>query len=316
MGKHYTTESWVKLAKERWQYDYDYSKVEYKGGKEKVCIICNKLDEDGNSHGEFWQEANSHLYHGKRCPKCHGCFKKTTEQFIKEAKKIHGNKYDYSKFEYQGNKKPGIIICPIHGEFMQQPVHHIQQKSGCPKCNLGTKGIVKSIDKFIKEAKEIHGDKYDYSKAEYVHSHTPLTIICPEHGEFQQSPNSHLQGKGCPRCILKSQTRIFQKLKKSFPEVEFIWEYKSEWLGEQRIDIFLPEYNIAIEYNGEQHYFPIEVFGGEERFQLQIQQDELKIEKCKNNQVDLLIIKYDNEKEDLEAVCEVIKTKIESTNYI
>lgn len=105
-------------------------------------------------------------------------------------------------------------------------------------------------------------------------------------------------------------------MKKSFPEVEFIWEYKSEWLGEQRIDIFLPKYNIAIEYNGEQHYFPVEVFGGEERFQLQIQQDELKIEKCKNNQVDLLIIKYDNEKEDLKAVCEAIKTKIESINCI
>lgn len=316
MNKPYTTETWVKAVKERWQYDYDYSKVEYKGSKNKVCIICNELDENGIPHGEFWQEANSHLHHGKRCPKCHGNFKKTTEQFIKEAKKIHGNKYDYSKFDYKGNKKPGIIICPIHGEFTQQPVHHIQQKSGCPKCNLGSIGITKTLEQFIKDAKEVHGDKYNYSKSEYIHSHTPLTIICPEHGDFQQSPNSHLQGKGCPRCILKSQTKIFQKLKKSFPEVEFIWEYKSEWLGEQRIDIFLPEYNIAIEYNGEQHYFPVEVFGGEERFQLQIQQDELKIEKCKNNQVDLLIIKYDNEKEDLEAVCEAIKTKIESINCI
>lgn len=308
MGKHYTTESWVKLAKERWQYDYDYSKVEYKGSKEKVCIVCNELDENGNPHGEFWQEANSHLYHGKRCPKCHGFLKKTTEQFIKEAISVHGNKYDYSKFEYQGNKIPGIIVCPIHGEFLQQPTHHICQKSGCPKCNIGI-SIPKTTEQFIKDAKNIHGDRYDYSKAEYIHSHTPLTIICPEHGDFQQSPNSHLQGKGCPRCILKSQTRIFQKLKSTFPDINFIWEYKSEWLGEQRIDIFLPDYNIAIEYNGEQHYFPVEVFGGEERFQWQIQQDELKIEKCKNNHVDLLVIKYDNEKEDFEIVCETIKLK-------
>lgn len=93
---------------------------------------------------------------------------------------------------------------------------------------MGTKGIVKSIDRFIEDAKEIHGNRYDYSKAEYVHSHTPLTIICPEHGEFQQTPNSHLQGKGCPRCILKSQNHIFQKFKKLFPDVNFIWEYKTE----------------------------------------------------------------------------------------
>lgn len=84
-------------------------------------------------------------------------------------------------------------------------------------------------------------------------------------------------------------------------------------MGEQRIDIFLPDYNIAIEYNGEQHYFPVEVFGGEERFQLQIQQDELKIEKCKNNNVDLFIIKYNNKKEDFKAICEAIKSKIKAT---
>lgn len=243
MGKHYTTESWVKLAKERWNYDYDYSKVEYKGSKEKVCIVCNELDEDGNVHGEFWQEANSHLYHGKRCPKCQGCSKKTTEQFIEEANNVHFN-------------------------------------------------------------------KYDYSKTEYVHSHKLVTIICPKHGEFQQTPNSHLSGKGCPRCILKSQTMIFETLKLDFPELTFIWEYKSEWLGNQRIDIFVPEYKIAIEYNGAQHYKPVDIFGGKDQLVIQVEQDYLKMEKCKQNNVELLTIRYDNQEEDLNKVKDRLKTCI------
>lgn len=306
MGKHYTTESWVKLAKERWNYDYDYSKVEYKGSKEKVCIICNALDEDGNVHGEFWQEANSHLYHGKRCPKCQGCSKKTTEQFIKDAKKVHGDKYDYSKFIYNGNKHPGIIICPIHGEFLQAPVHHICQKSECPKCNRS----FKTTEQFIEEANNVHFNKYDYSKTEYVHSHKLVTIICPKHGEFQQTPNSHLSGKGCPRCILKSQTMIFETLKLDFPELTFIWEYKSEWLGNQRIDIFVPEYKIAIEYNGAQHYKPVDIFGGKDQLVIQVEQDYLKMEKCKQNNVELLIIRYDNQEEDLNKVKNRLKTCI------
>ena len=312
MGKHYTTESWIKLAKERWNYNYDYSKVEYKGSKEKVCIVCNELDEDGNIHGEFWQEANSHLYHGRRCPKCNGFFKKTTEDFIKDAKHVHGDKYDYSKFVYEGNKQPGIIICPIHGEFLQTPIHHICQKSGCSKCNHVSIGVTKTTEQFIEDANKIHYNKYNYSKAKYEHSHKPIIIICSKHGEFRQTPNSHLSGKGCPKCILKSQTVIFETLKSNFPDTTFIWEYKSEWLGNQRIDIFVPEYNIAIEYNGIQHYKPVDVFGGEEQLKIQIEQDSLKLEKCKQNNIELLIIRYDHQKEYLMLIKNKLKNCIKT----
>lgn len=59
--------------------------------------------------------------------------KKTTEQFISEAIKVHGDKYDYSKVEYKGCNTDVLIICPIHGEFSQTPTHHLLG-CGCKRC--------------------------------------------------------------------------------------------------------------------------------------------------------------------------------------
>jgi very-short-patch-repair endonuclease len=122
--------------------------------------------------------------------------RKTKEEFIEQAKKIHGNKYDYSKTEYINAKTKVCIICPKHGEFWQIPYHHISRKLGC---NLCSKPIHDTIT-FITEAKEIHGDKYDYSQVEYVNGNTKVKIICSIHGEFWQNPHNHLNGQGCPKC--------------------------------------------------------------------------------------------------------------------
>ena len=123
----------------------------------------------------------------------------TNEEWIKRAIKKHGNKYDYSKVEYKGWNQKVCIICPIHGEFWQNPTSHIakQQKRGCPKCG---KSNAKTTEQFIREAKQIHGDKYDYSKVKYVNNITKVCIICPEHGEFLQIPYMHLRGNGCIKC--------------------------------------------------------------------------------------------------------------------
>lgn len=106
---------------------FDYSKVDYLNANTKVCIICP-------IHGEFWQTPSRHLS-GDKCPYCFKSIKKTTEQFIKEANEKHGNKYDYSKTIYNGNKKYVIITCPFHGDFKQKPLSHLQGQ-GCPKCNI------------------------------------------------------------------------------------------------------------------------------------------------------------------------------------
>jgi len=151
--------------------------------------------------------------------------RKTTEQFIEEARKIHGDKYDYSKVEYINQVTAVCIICPIHGEFKQIPKLHLRG-SGCPKCGVEQQSekrrnkptvfkkervirekrqkfhvpLIKTTEEFINRAKEIHGDKYDYSKVVYKGKKEHVTIICPEHGEFQQRANFHLNGGGCPKC--------------------------------------------------------------------------------------------------------------------
>lgn len=130
------------------------------------------------------------------------CKRKTTEQFIAEARAIHGEKYDYSKVKYVGNKGKVIITCPIHGEFQQRAIEHLRS-CGCTKCakdnSKRSRGCGKDI--FIEKAKAIHGDKYDYSKVQYINSYTPVTIICPVHGEFERLPMRHIEAKaGCPIC--------------------------------------------------------------------------------------------------------------------
>lgn len=122
--------------------------------------------------------------------------KLTTNDFIKKAIKIHGNKYDYSNVKYINYNTKVCIICPTHGEFWQKPSDHLNGH-GCSKC----KGVCQNTkEDFIAKAKKIHGDKYDYSKVEYVNNKTKVCIICPTHGEFWQKPNCHLSGDRCPKC--------------------------------------------------------------------------------------------------------------------
>jgi len=174
---------------------YDYSRVEYKNSKTKVCIICNNIDEiTGEKHNEFWQVPYSHLS-GSTCPKCSNHFM-SQEIFIKRASVIHHNKYEYSKVEFKAVKTKVCIICPDHGEFSQAPDGHLNG-AGCPKCS----GVHRySTDEWIVEAKKVNGEKYDYSKVEYVKNSSKISIICKEHGEFLQTPANHIKGKNCPKC--------------------------------------------------------------------------------------------------------------------
>lgn len=167
--------------------------VKYKNTETKVTIICPV-------HGEFEQRPGMHL-RGNGCIKCAVYFrsnnkKLTTEDFIKKAKEVHGDKYNYSKVDYRGNKIKVTIICSIHGEFEQPPSNHLQGQ-GCPNCG----GTVKlTTNEFIEKARVVHGDLYDYSKVDYKTNRDKVTIICPIHGGFEQKPSGHLLGSGCPKC--------------------------------------------------------------------------------------------------------------------
>jgi len=130
--------------------------------------------------------------------------KKTTEQFIKEARQVHGNKYDYSKVEYVGNKELVTIICPIHGEVPQRPIDHLRGR-GCKYCAKP----VHDTKSFVEKARRIHDDKYDYSKTEYIDNTTLVTITCPIHGDFKKTPNAHLNKnhpQGCQKCAHEEKT--------------------------------------------------------------------------------------------------------------
>ena len=148
---------------------YDYSKVVYIKAKEKVNIICI-------IHGDFLQTPNGHL-NGKGCIKCSGNYTPTTEEWIVKARKVHNDKYDYSKVIYKDKECKIIIICLIHGEFEQAPHSHLNG-NGCPirGINKMKQSQKKSIDLFIEQSKIIHGHKYDYTNVIYDNTNTKVNI--------------------------------------------------------------------------------------------------------------------------------------------
>ena len=117
--------------------------------------------------------------------------------FIEKAKAIHKNRYDYSKVNYVNAKTKIIITCKQHGEFEQTPSNHLSGFN-CQKC---AKNLKMNTTTFIEKASSIHNNKYDYSKVNYLNADTKITIVCKEHGEFEQIPDFHLNRKcGCPNC--------------------------------------------------------------------------------------------------------------------
>ena len=223
MYKKKTSDIFVSQSRNIHGDKYDYSKVEYVNNFTKVCIICPE-------HGEFWKTPKHHL-HGQGCPKCAkkiASIKKslTTEEFIEKVKRIHGNKYDYSKVEYVNNSTKVCIICPKHGEFWMTPHNHLA-KQGCPKCSGR---YITDTNYFIEKAKQIHGDKYDYSKVEYKDSKTKICIICPKHGEFWQTPQEHLQYKGCKECGFESALEKNTKSTEDFiKQSNIVHHYKYDY---------------------------------------------------------------------------------------
>jgi very-short-patch-repair endonuclease len=225
-----------------------------------VCIIC-----PCEPHGEFLQTPGSHLQ-GRGCPKCSGNKKRNTAEFIEKANKVHGNKYDYSNVDYINDNTKVFIICPCesHGEFQQRPADHLQG-NGCPKCGEIQSSIKRrsNTDEFIEKAKKVHGDKYDYSKVDYINMHTKVCIICESHGEFQQTPGSHLQGRGCPLCVNKTEAKLYGQLVKKYPTL--LKQYKPEWSvntlkktnRKLPFDFCIPEYKIIIELDGLQHFMQV-----------------------------------------------------------
>ena len=248
-----TKEEWVNKCKLVHGDNYDYSISEYKNATTKTDIKCKK-------HNIIFSITPIGHETGRGCPVCR--YEKMAEkqkmplnEFIEKANEIHNNKYDYSKVEYLNNRTKVCIICPEHGEFWQTPEKHILRKQGCPYCSGNAR---KTTEEFVKKANEIHFGKYDYSKTEYKCNSSPVKIVCPIHGEFYQRPKDHINGQGCPHCKQsKIEKEVFSFLISNNIDFEPQYRYDENNL-KNRLDFFLPKYNIAIECQGEQHFKPVD----------------------------------------------------------
>lgn len=225
--------------------------------------------------------------------------KVATETYIQKAKEVHGDFYDYSNTEYNGPKNKVTIYCKKHHNYFNiLPYNHLNGQ-GCPKCRYEkiSNKLKKTTEKFIQDAIKIHGDKYDYSKTEYTGVENKVSIICHKHGEFLQRPNDHLCGSGCPKCK-SSHLEMYTSKKLIENNIEFVFQKKFEWLKNKQhmpLDFYLPEYNIAIECQGEQHFKPVEYFGGDVTYNKVLYRDKLKKLICKNHNINILYVKTSND---------------------
>ena len=312
-GKKLTTEEFIERAKEAHGDKYDYSKVKYINSRTKVIIICKK-------HGEFEQVPAKHLY-GSCCEKCSyeyraNNLKSNNESFINIAKEIHKNKYNYSHVEYKNAHIKVIIICPIHGKFKQRPSEHLHG-NGCAKCGIKKVSSAKLLNNniFISRSELKHGNKYDYSKINYVNSKTKVIIICKEHGEFKQRPAKHIHGQGCPKCnTYKGEEKIKLYLKEnnvSFTQQKTFKDCKYKAL--LKFDFYLPDHRALIEFDGEQHFKPVQFAGislkkAEDNFKEQLIKDAIKDKYCEDNNIELIRIQYT----EFDRIEEILKKTLDN----
>lgn len=273
---------WLKKAKETHGDKYDYSNVKYVNTITDIEIICPK-------HGSYTTQPYVHLKHN-----CLGCTrendKSTTKEFIRKAKLVHGDKYDYTNTVYTTVAVNVVINCPVHGDWRQRPSSHLSG-NGCKECHISSKCL--GNDEFIKTARLVHGKKYDYTKVKYTTSKQAVEIICPKHGIFKMKPNSHVSSKqGCKRC----RESYGELLIRNFLDemgIDVIQEYRMPGYL-YRMDFYLPEENVYIEFHGKQHYTPVNRFGGVDALKGVQERDAVKAELSKDAGIPLIVIHYEH----------------------
>ena len=259
---------------------------EYTGANNKTLIRCNDC-------GHEWKAIPRSVIASKHgCPKC-GVGKAKREQAIQRfLDKLDKNLFEFIEYNSPEDVK---VKCKKCNSIRHTTAENIL-KYGCKNCSVIKRANDDRLttEEFIERSKKIHGDKYDYSKVEYINNKTKVCIICPEHGEFWQGAYKHIIGHNCPMCRESSGEEAI-RLALLDSKIPFKKE-KCMYIGDLKIRLdYYIEYNnkiYIIEYNGEQHYMPIDFFGGEEKFKKQQFRDKLLEDYCLNNNITLFVIKY------------------------
>jgi len=297
------TEIFIKRSKEKHGDKYDYSRSVWISKMTKIEIICPV-------HGSFFQLACGHLS-GRGCRKCgYESRRDNTKSFIEESIRVHGLKYNYDKTKYINARTKVVINCSIHGDFAQKPSKHILGQ-GCDLCgsNSSIEKRRKTKERFVEQAKMVHGERYDYSKVNYTTTMKKVEIICKIHGSFWQKACDHIGSEaGCPCCLRKNHSDLAILLKDEFSDWNIIpnkkiWNSFGKYKSRRFCDFWMEKdgIEVIVEYDGQQHYREVR-FGGmsedkaKEMLKRQKHIDRLDKVFCKENGIILHRVKYNHDK--------------------
>jgi predicted RNA-binding Zn-ribbon protein involved in translation (DUF1610 family) len=289
-----TTEQFIEKSRNLHGDIYDYSHVNYTNAITNVEIICSK-------HGSFFQLPSHHMAK-TGCPECgkqkiNRNRRFTQQEFLDKIKDIPN--LSFEKTIYKDRRSKVIVTCKIHGDY-ETTGDVLLKGSGCKKCaSIKLKSDrLNTTDEFIKKAKKIHGDLYDYSEVKYKGSFKHVYIKCKKHNDdfFIQTPAVHLKGSGCPLCRSSKGELLVIEILQEF-DIKYITQQTFRgctYIRPLKFDFYLPKYNCCIEFDGEQHFKAVNNhWGGQKEFEKRKIKDGIKNLYCEQNNIPLLRIKYD-----------------------
>ena len=263
----------------------------YVNMKTKILHRCN-------IHNLEWVVSPEKILNGCGCAKCgkekyHKSRAKTTKEYIEEVKRINNNIEVLG--EYISNRTPILHKCNIHNIEWNIAPYSILQGQGCYKCRNEkiAEKKQKTHEQYVEELKNINPNIIAVEN--YIDASTPILHKCLfDQCEWKARPANILFGAGCPQC---NESNGERKIRLWLERNNITYEVQKKFdnccdINPLPFDFYLPEHNISIEFDGKQHFEPIEYFGGQEKFEIQRKHDKIKDNFCKENGIFLLRIPY------------------------
>lgn len=264
--------------------------------------------------GYEWLLSPANSLGGKGCPVCAGTIHKTHEQYVDELKIKNPNIIAVGKYVNRQTKIKHR--CLIHDYEWETSPAAVLYGCGCPMCKserIKSK-LTMSHDEYVNAVAAINKDIIVMGR--YINARTPIRHKCLVDGwEWDVTPDNILRGHGCPQCSTCTKSTGEKTITDWLDNYDIAYEKQKTFEGCKdkyvlRFDFYLPDYDIAIEYNGKQHYEPIDYFGGEATFRMQQHHDEIKRDYCTKNNMLLFEIPYFKDiDEELKDLYDLIQTQ-------